>query len=81
MPSTPITQADLEREAARLIGKDGMFTVKPKQPRADPGILTFPVHITASKVVFGRVLILIEPVGGSGNRWVSPDGQGLEITD
>ena len=35
--------------------------------------LTIPVRVTDVRIAFGRVDVLVTPIGGSGERWVNAD--------
>ena len=44
--------------------------MKPKSYVIMDGTLFVPVHVIENRRVFGRNEVLIEPVGGSGQKWI-----------
>lgn len=52
---------------ARLIGKTGMMRLP------EFGNITFPAEIQDARSSFGRIDVLISPIGGKGTVWVSLD--------
>lgn len=52
---------------AKLIGKTGMMRL----PEFDG--ITFPVEIQDARSSFGRIDVMVMPIGGKGMVWVSLD--------
>lgn len=60
------------REAANLIGRTGLLRIQ-IWDRDKEDVFTVPVTIQDAREVFGRVDVLVAPVGGQGERWVSAE--------
>lgn len=58
-----------EREKQAAIGKKGYLIVEAKSAGQDP--LFCPVEFVDIKKAFGRTNVLVTPIGGSGQHWVS----------
>lgn len=59
------------REA--YLGREGMLVVP-----GNPGALHLPVRVKDARVVWGRLDLLVAPVGGSGESWIEANRVNLE---
>lgn len=62
----------LHAEGKSMVGDKAFYTIKAKNPKSQSGSpeIEVPVKVLAYKVAFSRLLVQIEPVGGSGHWWV-----------
>lgn len=60
-------------EIARLLDKVGTLEVPAGQGATPPNWLTIKVRIVDGRTAYGRQDVLVTPVDGSGEAWVSAD--------
>ena len=70
------------RELAEYIGATALVRIPPMhtgRPREDEEMWV-PVRVADVRAMFGRLDLLVEPVGGRGQQWVSADrAEGLKL--
>lgn len=64
-------------ELARFIGKEGKARLVASH--ASSGVLKVPVKVKDARSMFGRVDLLVTPVGGEGEVWM--DAAGVTLSE
>lgn len=62
------------KELSKYEGRTGLATITPgvgKKKSEAGATLQIPVKILDARSMFGRIEVLITPVGGKGERWVT----------
>ena len=73
-----INMAPTELEKRKMIGKTGLLEVKSSSNKTLQENLRVPVRVKDVRGNFGRTELLITPVGGEGEQWVSLERVDME---
>lgn len=71
LPMSGVVPIVDDMKAERYIGKTATYVVANPDPRRDSGHMRIPVAIFEAKAAYGRIDVLIRPLDGSGEMWVS----------